>query len=225
MENTLLPLPFEDFIPELLKRNINDDGQAFIDKIDSLLEEIAEEVLEMQYFKLPERCISSFLEELGYMLNAGIVNTDDDVTKRRKIITAIQTHKNRGTWEDDAKQRIDAITGYSAAVFKITDSDDSIEQSGLISEPDYYWSTEGSPGISDDNLGTWEVGLGTETVIAGNIYIDCHEGIYTAVLTSDQIEQIVFDLETDVAPAYMILYLGYINTSGQFIKYTGGIIS
>jgi len=221
----LLPLPLEDYVPKLLRQNIDDNGQAFINKNDELIEEIRDEILEIYWFKLPERCISAFLIELGYMLNAGISATDDDRTKRRKIATAIQTHKNRGTWEDDAKQRIDAITGYSATIFKIINSDDGIEMGGLSSEPDYYWSTEGSPGISDDNLGTWEIGLGTEPVIAGNVYIDCHEGINTAVLTSDQIEQIVFDLETDVAPAYMILYLGYINASGQFIQYSGGIIS
>lgn len=225
----MLPIPFEDYVPQLLRENIDNKGQAFVDKVTSITEDIRDETLEVYYInKVVERVPETFLDELGYFLNAGLKNTDSDMTKRNKIVNAIQGHKNRGTWEGDAKPKIDAITGYSARIFKETtaNSDDSIEMGQTSDEdPTFYWSTEQGNDGSDSLLGTWEVGDFTEYVIAGNIYIDCHQGITTAVLTSDQIDQIVNELEFDIAPAYMIIYLGYVDATGTFIIYSGGIIS
>ena len=152
----MLPLPIEKYIPKVLRDNLSSSpsGQALIDFLNNHYEELSEEILEMYWFKLPSRCPSIFLNELGYLLNAGIVNTDSDYTKRSKIENAIETHKNRGTWENDAKLRIDAITGYSSSLYSTIDSDDSIEMGGLDTEPDYYWSTESSGGTLDPELET-----------------------------------------------------------------------
>lgn len=222
----MLPLPFEEFIPKQLSEDIDDKGQAFIDKVDSLIREMSDEILEMYWFKLAERCPSDFLEELGFWLNAGLFQTDSELTKRRKIKEAVVGHKRRGSWNNDAKPKVDSITGYDAAIFRSVDSDDSIEMGQLSTEDDtLYWSTESGKDGSDDDLGTWEVGDFTEYVVAGNISIDCHEGVHTAVLTSAQIEQIVVELEFDIVPGYMDIYLGYIDTTGAFIVYSGGIIT
>jgi len=222
----MFPYPFEKFVPDILRNNLTAKGQAFIDKHDEYILAWIEELKELYFAnKLPERIPLDFLEEMGYFLNAGLMQTDTETIKRKKIADAVKSHKLRGTWNDDAKIRIDNITGYNAAIFVATQSDDSIEMGQTSSEDaTVYWSTESGYDGADDSLGTWEIGDFTEYVIAGNVYIDCHEGVNTAVLTSDQIEQIVVELEFDVVPAYMKVYLGYINTLGQFIVYTGGII-
>jgi len=69
------------------------------------------------------------------------------------------------------------------------------------------------------------VGDGTEVEIWGNIYIDLHYGIHTAVLSASQIEQIVTDISMDIVPAYVRVYLGYVPVTGGFTIYSGGIIT
>lgn len=226
----MLPIPFIEHVPKLYSQGqfnkTRPDVVALASFWDISYRRLSNEIFDMYWFKLVERVPHSLLEEWGYYLNADIRNTDNDFTKRRKIYDAVRTHKNRGTWEFDAKLRIDSITSYSAFIFKIFDSDDCIEMAGLPDEPvEYYWSTESCGDSAGDlNLGTWEVGLFTEPVIAGNIYIDCHEGFHTPELTADQIQQIVDNIATDIVPAYMRVFLGYRDSSGGFIQYSGGII-
>ena len=221
----MLPLPFEDHITVLLKQNINDKGQAFVDKVDSLLVEIRDEILEMQYLKFIARMPAAFLNELGDYLAAGLKNLDSDSEKRKKISEAVLGHKSRGSWNDDAKLRINAITGYSAVLYTNTDPEDSIEMGGLDKEDDdVYWSTERGDDTMDTSLGTWELGFMTEYVVAGNVYINCHDGVTTPVLTQSQVDQIVLELDDDVVPAYFRAYIGYVDGSGGFVTYTGGVI-
>lgn len=217
----MLPIPFEDNIPVLLRKALTTDdaGRALADWWDEKYAELKKEILDMQYFKRADMCPSAFLDTLGNMLAAGINQGDSDYTKRYKILKAIEGHKLRSTWTSDAKNRIDAITGYDAAIYSVQDNDDSIELAQQASDPDFYWSTEAAKDGTDNELGTWEVGDFTEYVISGNIYINCHEGVTTAVLSAAVIAQIVADLEMDVAPAYMAVYLGYVNTLDQFIVY------
>ena len=220
----MLPIPFGDHIPILLKQNIDTKGQAFIDKVDSLLIEIRDEILEMQYLKVPFRMPAAFLNELGEYLSAGLNNSDSDSEKRKKISEAVLSHKSRGSWNDDAKLRINAITGYSAVLYTNTDPEDSIEMGGLDTEEDVYWSTERGDDTIDTSLGTWEIGFMTEYVVAGNVYINCHDGVTTPVLTQSQVDQIVLELDDDIVPAYFRAYIGYVDGSGDFVTYTGGVI-
>lgn len=223
---TLLGIPFDEFMPELLKRNISTAGQALIDWIDTDYEALEEEILEMYWFKLPERCPAIFLNELGNMLNANIKFGDTERQKRRKIKNAIATHKIRGSWTNDVKIRIDNITGYSAALYAVAieDSDDAILLGYETTDPTAYWSTMQGDNGADDLLGMWMVGDFTEVVIPGNVYIDCHEGVNVSTLTAAEIAQIVAEIELDVCPAYMVIYLGYVNVSDEFVVYSGGII-
>lgn len=222
----MLPIPFNENIPLLLKKalSVDDSGQALADFWDEKYLALKNEILNMQYFKLPERCPSGFLDTLGDMLAASIQQGDSDFTKRFKILKAIETHKLRSTWTADAKNRIDAITGLSAVIWSQQDNDDAVWLAQESSDLDFYWMTWQDNSGTDDDLGIWWVGDFTEYVIAGNIYINCHEGINVSTLTAAQIAQIVSNLEMDVAPAYMAIYLGYINAVGQFIVYSGGII-
>jgi len=221
----MLPDTFLNYIPKFLKDNIDESGQALVTYMDAFQEEFYDYIREMYFFKDPLRCPTLLLDELGYWLAAGLNQTDSEATKREKIYYAVMNHKKRGTWEDDVKIRIDAITGYSATIFPSGDNDDAILLGQEATDPDYYWMTLQDNSGTDDEWGWWLVGDFTEYVVAGNVYIDCHEGVYTPVLTSDQIDQIVAEIETDVVPAYYAVYLGYINTSGQFVVYAGGVIS
>jgi hypothetical protein len=72
----------------------------------------------------------------------------------------------------------------------------------------------GSGLIGDESI--IMIGAGSESIIAGNVYIDV--GIST--LTASQVALVVAALQ-DIAPAYMRLFLGY-TTSGVFTAYVGG---
>jgi hypothetical protein len=226
--SSLLAIPFEEFIPKILSSRISVSGQALIDWMNEKYPEIEKEVLDIYWFRLPERCPSDYLDELGHFLSADLKENDTVRQKRRKIQTAIATHKIRGSWTEDAKKRIDNIIGYNSVLYGkgISESDDTILLAYESDDPDTYWSTlqadEGS--IGDDLLGAWLVGDFTEHVIAGNVYINCHEGVTTGVLTPDEVAKLVLELEDDVTPAYFIVYLGYEDSSGTFIKYNDGII-
>lgn len=220
----MLPESFLDFIPKFLKDNIDAGGEALVTYMDELQDEFYGYIREMYFFKDALRSPDIFLDELGYWLSAGLKQDDSEATKREKIYYAVMNHKNRGTWEDDAKIRIDSITGYSAAIFRAGDNDDGILLGQEATDPDFYWMTFQDNSGTDDDWGWWLVGDFTEYVIAGNVYIDCHEGVTTPVLTSDEIQKIVDEISEDVVPAYYAVYLGYVNSIGQFIKYAGGVI-
>jgi len=222
----MLPIAFEDNIPVLLKKalTVDEAGQALADFWDEKYQELVNEIFEIYYFKRPDRCPSQFLDELGYWLAADIKTEDSDFTKRYKILKAIKTHKLRSTWTADAKNRIDAITGLNSVIYSQQNNDDAIWLAQQSSDPDFYWMTWQDNSGTDDDLGIWWIGDFTEYVVAGNVYINCHEGVDVSTLTAEQIQQIVENLEMDVAPAYMAVYLGYVNSLDQFIVYTGGII-
>jgi hypothetical protein len=220
----MIPYSILDYIPKIHHLKKDAKFNALVNKIDAHLISLANEIKELYYLKDPIRCPSSLLEELAYHVNASIKNSDSELTKRKKIASAVQGHKYKSTWTKDIKIKLDTITGYDARVISITDSDDSIEMAQQANDPDVYWSTESAYDGSDDNLGTFEVGSMTEYVVAGNVYIDCHYGIHTAVLTADQIEQIINEIKLDNVSAYMVFYLSYINAIGQIIVYSGGII-
>lgn len=218
----IIPSDIIDHFPKLYRDNPDAGITALKGKINSIFLAINTDIDTINTFKDVIACPAQFLVEIGLMLNAGINYMDSEIIKRRKILSAIESHKKRGTWEDDAKLRIDAITGYDARITTSVDSSDWIMLGGS-DDPDYYWGTMGVDGI-DNSLGLDLIGVGTEIVISGNIYIDCHYGILTSTLTAEQIAQIVMELEFDVVPAYMRIYLGYYDAVGAFNVYADGII-
>lgn len=110
-----------------------------------------------------------------------------------------------------------------ARIFRSYDQDDWILVGDGLTPAAFYWAALGADGV-DDMLGIALIGKGDEIEVAGNIYIDCHKGVLVSTLTAAQIAQIVTELESDVAPAYMRIILGYINATGAFIEYANGRI-
>jgi hypothetical protein len=221
---SLLPIPLIKFFPKIFK---NDDKAINLaSKIETNLLTWKNDIIELNRFFRPDEVMERFLTELNFYLEAGMLNQDTELIKRKKARDAISQHKIRGTWQADAKIRIDNITGLSpgSRIFRSTGTADWILVGDGTTPTDFYWASMGADGI-DLDLGLDLIGEGTEIEIAGNIFIDLHEGVNTDVLTAEQIAHIVTDLETDVVPAYFIVNLGYVNVTGQFIIYSGGIIS
>lgn len=218
-----LPIPFLNYIVKGLKKNINSGGAALATKIDTHISDWLDDIVSLPNLLNPLKCPANLLSELDFYLNAGLIPYDSDITKRYKISHAVQGHKQRGSWENDAKNKIDSITGLDSAIYRRKSGSDWI----LVTDGDLptnnYWSAFGSDGV-DDELGVDLIGAGDEVEISGNIYINCHDGITVSTLTSTQIDQIVYELRFDIAPAYMKIFLGYLDSAGAFIQYAGGII-
>jgi hypothetical protein len=215
----LLPIPFIDHIPRAYTREANAAITQMCDLADDHIEAWFEDAKNIPHLLDVERCPARFLNRLGNLLNAGIINSDSETMKRRKIYAAIRTHKIRGSWENDAKNRIMAVISYTPVIIRSYDTDDWILcGDGFVDSDDNYWATLGDDG-EDDSLGMYLTGDGEEIVETGNIYIDLHEGVHTEVLTAAQVAEIVEQLASDVVPAYLKIHLGYIDGSGAFIHY------
>jgi hypothetical protein len=206
-----LPISFKEFIPRIFWQDPICDILA--DKIDEHLEEWKQDHINLWRMYDPAACSSAFLEELGYFLNAGLSNTDTEHQKRVKIYTAIESHKNRGSWENDAKDKIDSIAGGDAQIIDIIGTSDWILVGDGTTPTDFYWASMGVDGV-DDDLGLDLIGESTEIGVAGNVYIDVDNNS----LSADELTQIELVL-SDIVPAYYIVHLGYMS-GGAFVEYS-----
>lgn len=217
----MLPLPVRQFISKVLTQRESAATTSLISKMQEHLLEWKQEALDLRYVTNPVRVNSNFIEELGALVAAPIRPGDSERVKRQKTVTAVANHKLFGTWEFQAKGRIDAITGQDSDIVSAGDTSDWILLGNEASDPDRYWATLGIDGI-DDDLGIDLIGAFDEVVIAGNIYIDLHPGINTPILSASIIEELVSDIsdpDTGFAPAYYVLYLGYFDATGTFVVY------
>ncbi len=208
-----LPIPFVDYLPKIIRQDPDAKAIALAAKMDSIMLGVLEDVIGLNDLRDPARCPADLLVELGDMLAAGILPGDSELIRRRKIASAVQGHKLRGSWAYDAKPKVDAIAGGDAVIFRGYESDDWIMcGDGSLESPTNYWGSMGADGI-DLHLGLSLIGEGTEVEVAGNIYVD----VDNAALTPSQVQAIVDSL-VDIVPAYMLVHLGY-TTGTQFIEY------
>lgn len=220
----MLPIPSINYIPKVFRDKGDSTTIALTDKMDEHILDWFEDIINLENLVDAEKCPAGYLGHLGYLVNAGILEGDTETSRRKKILGAIASHKRRGSWEYHAKILIDAITGCDARIFKISDSDDWILCGDGFTETGTSWAI--LEGGVDDPYGFSLIGEGDEIEFWGNIYIDCHYGVYTPVLTTDQITMIVESIATDVVPAYVKVYLGYMTGAGVgFTTYAGGTIS
>jgi len=207
----MFPLPFINYIPQFYERDTK--LQAFSDKMDEIIQSIKDDILGLNKFINPMAAPSIILDKLGYFLNSGIQPYDDDNTKRIKIATAVQSHKSRGSFVNDAKPKIDAIAGGDSQIINAIGVDDWILVGDGLTPSSYYWAAMGADGI-DDELGISLIGAGDEIEVAGNIYID----VDNAALTADEQDRIRLEM-IDVVPAYYYVHIGYVDGAGQFHEY------
>ncbi len=208
----MFPIPFINFIPKFFKRD--EKLIAFANKHDEIMESIKSDTLGLNDIIDPVKAPNVVLNELGYYLNAGLRAQDTDKQKRIKIAKAVQGHKRRGSFNLDAKPKIDMIAGGNSKIIRGVTGDDWILIGDDSTPPEYYWASMGCDGI-DDNLGIALIGSGYEIEIPGNIYID----VDNDSLTPAQVAQIRLELENDIKPSYMRIFLGYIDGTGTFIVY------
>lgn len=208
-----LPVPFKEFIPQVYWGD--DKADTLAAKADEHIQEWAGDVCNIDRLKKVDSVLPEHLNELGYMLNAGLVQTDSNREKREKIYSAIQGHKRRGSFELDAKSKIDAIAGGDSqilsAVANLADwillGDDEYPQS-------FYWATMRGDN-SDQFLGLDLVGTGFEFNVDGNVYID----VDNDSLTAAEVQEIVAILALDIVPAYYVIHIGYLDGGGNFVEY------
>lgn len=208
----MLPIPFIDYIPQSFDRD-NADLQAFASKMDEIFEELKADTLGLNTLIDPFRIPPALLDNLGYLLSAGINQQDDEHAKRIKIAEAVQGHKRRGSWNDDAKPKIDSIAGGDSQIIRSFDQDDFILVGDGLTPTAYYWAVMGCDGIDTDQ-GISLIGSGYEIEVAGNVFIDVDNN----ALTTDEQEEIELVMQ-DIVPAYYRVHFGYINGSGQFVEY------
>lgn len=208
----MLALPFEKYIPKVLQENIDDFGQALVDYMNTLLEDVKEETIGLKYFYTIELVSENFLKTIGTQLTADILDDDTDRQKRVKILYGMKNRKFRSTWQDDAKIRIDNITGLDSVLLTSPGLDDFIICGDGLCPSAYYWGAVGVDGI-DDDLGISIVGEGDEIEVLGNIYIDVGGLISAAIIT-----QVIENIKT-IVPAYFRIILGYIS-AGKFVELT-----
>jgi len=186
--------------------------------IDAMIAAVNLDIIDLKNIYDPLRCKAAELEAFGDMVAADLFTHNTEIQKRVKIATAIQRHKLRSTWEDDAKIIIDNIVGADSEIITNVGGDDWILCEGDVLTPaGHYWSTMGCDGV-DDALGLALIGSGDEIEQAGNVYAD----VDSATLTAADISILRIELK-DIVPAYLRIFLGYV-TGTSFTVYANGII-
>jgi hypothetical protein len=206
----MIPEDVEKYIPVFYERD--EKLNAFISKFNSINNDSKEETLGLNDLCDPVKIPYDLISELGYLLNAGIKEYDPEANRRDKVAKAVQGHKRRGSFNLDAKPKIDLIAGGDSQIFRAVDSDDWILVGDASTPSTSYWATMGSDGI-DLNLGLSLIGEGNEVEVAGNIYID----VDNSSLTAQEQEQLRNDM-LDIVPDYMYVHFGYISGT-QFVEY------
>ena len=187
-------------IPKLWQQDLKAINLA--NKIDTSVDGWKTDTLGLKRFTRPDECPSWAVEELNEYLNAGAQASEADSIRRKKVAVAIASHKYRGTWVYDLKNRIEAITAQTAVLFYDTYNPAYLMRGSTADETNDYMASMGIDCV-DYNLGIWMMGDMEEFAIPGNIYIDLGAGISAAtlLLVVDEIERDNF--------AYYYIYLGY----------------
>lgn len=206
----MLPVPFIDYIPQSYTRDSK--LTAFADKHDSIINGISEDILGLNHLMNPLRIPAGLIEHLGFFLNAGLLPFDSESIKRSKVAKAVQSHKRRGSFNLDAKPKIDDLAGGDSQLIKSVGGDDWILAGDGETPSAFYWSALGVDGV-DTDLGIALVGGGDEIEIAGNIFID----VDNSSLSSDEQEQLRVTM-LDIVPAYYKVHFGYLS-AGAFVEY------
>lgn len=201
----------DELIPVFYERD--DKVTAFETAFQNVIDNIETDILNLNTLIDPLKIDANFLTILGNHFNAGIVSSDDENTKRIKIAKAVAGHKIRGSFNLDAKPKIDVIAGGDSQILTAIGSGEWMLTGDGNTPSSYYWASLGADGI-DDDLGLFLIGAGDEIELPGIIYIDVDNN----ALTADEQESIKLNM-LDVVPAYFKVHFGYIDGSGNFIEY------
>ena len=192
------------------------EAAALAAALDNATSEVYSDALSLRDRYSAESCPTGSLDELGAMLGVSFKQTDTDRQKRAKIASAVRSQKYNGTWPYSAKLAIDAVTGFSSSIWSSPQSDWPVRIGDASSyNSGLHWMIRGSNATDEAIIRT---GFGSESIIAGNIYIDVGTNTLTAELVALTVAAII-----DIVPAYERILLGY-TTAGAFTVYAGGQI-
>ena len=199
-----LPIPFKDFIPRIFWADGKSD--ALSNKADAHLAEWLSDVLDLKTLFDPVRCPARLLDELAHFLGTNLSGSADDDEKRQRIASSVADHKNRGSWINDAKAKIDAIAiGNSTLMTGIGTDVWSLVGDGNT-DASSYEASMGADGI-DADLGLALLGTFEEVEIEGVVHIN----VDNPGLIPPDIDAIVLALE-DIRPAYFVVVIGDYST-------------
>ena len=212
----MLPRPFLKYMPKIFRADAK--AVALASKIDAHLGVWEKNLTDIPRLLRSDECPDAVVDELGYLLSAGLNPDDSITTKRKKVANAVANHKLRSTWPV-TKIIIDAITGYSAVILS-----GAINDSGWVlvgNELTNFGNVAllGCDGINDE-LGIDLNGYLDDPTEPGNVRINLHDGVTTPVITSEVLQQIINNISTQICPAYFRVFLGYVDGAGEFIVYS-----
>jgi phage tail-like protein len=209
----MFPKPIINYFPKVYQKDPK--AQIFAEKIDEILDALLADLERLKHIFEPVKCPANFLDVMGQYFQAGIFAGDTEYEKRNKIAKAVERHKNRGSFNLDAKPIIDSIAGGDSKLLSSLDTADYIMIVDL-NEAGEYWATMAGDD-SDDKLGIDMIGAGDELGLPGVIYID----VDNESLTNDQIEKLKLEME-DIAPAYYFVKVGHTGGGGFSTYFTIG---
>lgn len=221
----MLPLPFDKFIPQVLRDQLPDDpgGQAMVTKTNETLTNLRADTLQIEWLRNPEQCPSKYLTLVAEKYAVATLPADSDRVKRTKIKNAIKTHRDHGLFVPVSKPLIDAITGLDSYIYHASDavSEDEVLLGDGIDEAT-SWSIFGGDG--SPLYGFVVSGGDSDEKTAGVVWISLtNNPTAGAAITVDQLATIKEVILPEV-PAYFIIYLGYEDASGYFVMYADPIV-
>lgn len=184
-------------------------------KMDAHAEEWADDVAGLLSLYDPAEASPLVLEELGWLLQAGIEKGDSDRLKRTKIVGAVIAHLRKGTWLYDVEPKIEALTGIVPQLYPEVLWNWPVNVGGNPIPPGADWSVNGGAVAGD---GTINTGTGSEGIFGTVIRVD----LGTSALAPSDIAAIVAAVEPSTA-SYFRVFLGYVS-AGLFVQYAGGQI-
>ena len=200
---------YEKTLPKSIDQN-DPDWAVFIDKINEIDDYIRNKIEELDLLYDPDRCPPDYLAWLGKLVHAGLEPTDSDVTQRRKIRDAVQTHKLSSTWEFDIKNKVFQITGIIPSLinFRIFAF--------------WVWDTGRVLAAMGWNFSRWDAerrfplsriwNAGRKKRIVGRFYID----VNSEVISDDDFDKIEIEVLKS-APVFVKIFIGYTTSNDVWI--------
>ena len=226
LRSELFPLPIRDWIPDTLKNDPDEMGQALLNKWESNIREYKENIHKLSWSNDPDMCPSDDLPRLAAKYTIDHTQYTNEIELRKDIWKAIPILQNLGLWADHIKIIVDSITGQNSQLYgrRGYPRQDAIVVSYEDTDPgrEYYWLI-GGPGMVADTIpvpGVLISGTGEEPYLAGNVYIN----LVSSTLTSDIINRIKNKIQmTKGGFLFYRIFLGYL--SGDiFVRYPNGVI-
>lgn len=214
----MLPIPFEKYIPKIFRRDTK--LLALTDKVDTHLTAWKNDILALKHNADPLSIGSSLVDDLGALLSPGFLDVDSSTIKRRKIATAVRSHRYHATFVYDVKLKIDAVVGGDSYLYtSLNENDDDwiICGDGISPIAGSFYAILGGDGVATD-YGIRIVGNDLEAGTTGVVEIDVDDNS----LSADEVLQVVQSIENDI-PVFMRVFLGYLS-AGSFVRYANGQI-